>query len=163
MKKLPAEIVAPLLAASTLLIPFHLPAWAIFFSWAATFAMGGPSGDNLKRIWITMPIGAFTAFLIVFGFEQASYHFTGNAFLVAQMVILFVLSVIMMRTSRIQYFNFTPGMFFGFATYFATYYGGFGWMPKNYFICLLATIAMNAVGPAFAWLVAKFSTRHLSH
>jgi len=42
MKKLPVEIVASLLAATTVFTPSHLPPWAIFVSWAGTFAAGGP-------------------------------------------------------------------------------------------------------------------------
>jgi hypothetical protein len=74
MRKPPAEIVASLLAATTVLIsvpPYHLPPWAIFIGWAGTFAMGGPTKENLKRIWLVMPIGSITAFLIVLGFIQA--------------------------------------------------------------------------------------------
>ena len=55
MKKPPAEVVASLLAVTTLLTPYHLPPWAIFVSWAGTFAMGGPSKENLKRIWTVVP------------------------------------------------------------------------------------------------------------
>ena len=46
VKRLPAEVVASLLAATTVFIslpPYHLPPWAIFVSWAGTFAAGGPT------------------------------------------------------------------------------------------------------------------------
>ncbi len=86
MKKLPAEVVASLLAVTTIpiaMLPLHLPPWAIFISWAATFAMGGPTLVNLKRIWATLPVGAFFAFLIVLGFRQAATQFSGNALVLA--------------------------------------------------------------------------------
>lgn len=160
MKKPPAEVIASLLAVTTLLTPAHLPPWAIFITWAGTFAMGGPSRENLKRIWPVMPIGSFTAFLIVLGFNLAAQHFSGNAFLLAQMVILFVLNGSMMLVGRIHGFNFVPGMFFGFATYFATYFGGFGPVPNDPFVCLLAAVVMNAIGPFYAWLTVRFSAPH---
>jgi len=166
MKKLPAEIVASLLAVTTVLmaqLPYQLPVWAIFVSWAGTFAMGGPSAANLKRIWPVMPIGAFTGFLIVLGFTQASHLFTGSAFVIAQMVILFVLNAGMMLLGRLPAFSFIPGMFFGFASFFATMFGGFGFVPHSPFAALCATILMNAVGPAYAWITANFSTHHAHH
>ncbi len=163
MKKLPAEVVASLLAVSTLFIPYHFPPWAIFISWAGTHAMGGPTANNLRRIWITMPIGSFTAFLIVVGFNLASQQFSGGAFLLAQAVILFTLNAGMMSLGRIRGLDFVPGMFFGFATYFATYFGGFGPMPKDPFVCFLAAAAMNAIGPFYAWLRVKVSAPHGEH
>ena len=72
MKKPPAEIVASALAVTTIFIamlPWHLPPWAIFISWAGTFAAGGPTLPIIRKFWITMPIGSVTAFLIVLGFQ----------------------------------------------------------------------------------------------
>jgi hypothetical protein len=163
MKKPSSEVVASLLAASTLLTPFNFPPWAIFITWAGTFAMGGPSRENLRRIWPVMPIGSFTAFLIVLCFNQASLYFTGGAFLLAQAVILFTLNGSMMLLGRIPRLSFIPGMFFGFATYFATYYGGFGPILHDAGACLLAAICMNAIGPVYAWLTVKFGAAHGHH
>ena len=86
MKKPPAEVVASLLAVTTVLmvqLPYHLPVWAIFISWAGTFAMGGPTGANLKRIWPVLPIGSITGFLVVCGFKLASGYLSGNGLLTA--------------------------------------------------------------------------------
>src|SRR6476620_5835597 len=127
--KLPGEITASLLAVTTVLLPWHLPPWAIFISWAAMYAMGGPTPQNMKRIWPTMPIGSIFACLIVLGFHEASKHFDGAAFTVAQMVILFTLNATMMLMARLPGLGFVPGMFFGFASYFATVFGGFGPVP----------------------------------
>jgi hypothetical protein len=161
MKKLPPEIAASLLAVTTVLIalpPYHRPPWAIFITWAATFAMGGPTPRNLRRIWPTLPVGSLFAFLIVLGFRQASGHFTGTSFIVAQMVILFCLNASMMALARfIPMLSFIPGMFFGFASYFATLFGGFGPVPHDPLVALGAVVAMNALGPAYAWLKERFS------
>lgn len=160
MKKLPVEIVASLLAATTIFTPANLPPWAIFISWAGTFAAGGPKPDVLKKIWVTMPIGAVVASLIVAGFNVASQHLSGNAFVVAQCIILFSLNAAMMSLGRIPALGFVPGMFFGFASFFATFFGGFGPSPGNLMAALGATILMNALGPVYALLTARFGAHH---
>src|SRR5437763_6767046 len=89
----PAEIVASLLAATTVIIslpPLNLPPWAIFISWAGTFAAGGPNATVLRRIWPAMPVGSTFAMLIAIAFEQASHHYAGGALVLAQMTILFL-------------------------------------------------------------------------
>ena len=104
MKKLPAEVVASLLAMTTVPIAAHashLPPWAIFISWAATFAMGGPTPENLKKIWPTLPVGSLFAFVIVLCFRQAAEQFSGPALIVAEMVILFTLNATMMSMARV--------------------------------------------------------------
>ncbi len=167
MKKPPAEVVASLLAVTTIFIsmpPWHLPPWAIFISWAGTFAMGGPSTQNLKRIWPAMPVGSIVAFLIVLCFNRASDYFSGGDFTMAQVVILFCLNGSMMFLARIiPSLSFIPGMFFGFASYFATVFGGFGPVPHDPAAALGAVILMNALGPAYAWVNARYSAPHDNH
>jgi hypothetical protein len=163
MRKPPGEIVASLLAGTTVLIslpPYHFPPWAIFIGWAGTFAMGGPTKENLKRIWLVMPIGSIAAFLIVLGFILASKHFSGTSFIIAQIVILFCLNAGMMLLARLPGLGFIPGMFFGFASYFATMFGGFGPVPHNPLAALVAVVPMNALGPFYAWLNARFAAAH---
>lgn len=168
MKKPPVEIVASLLAVTTIFIslpPWNLPPWAIFVSWAGTFAAGGPTPEVLRKIWPVMPIGSLTAFLIVLGFDWASHHFTGGAFLFAQCVILFCLNGAQMLLARIPGLGLTfiPGMFFGFASFFATFYGGFGPSPHNPVAAWVAVVLMNALGPVYAWLTVKLSAPHGHH
>src|SRR5207245_4654864 len=125
----PAEIVASLLAATTVIIslpPLNLPPWAIFISWAGTFAAGGPNANVLRRIWPAMPVGSTFAMLIAIAFEQASDRYAGAALVIVQMTILFVLNTCLMCVARVPLFAFVPGMFFGFASYFGTLFGGFG-------------------------------------
>ncbi len=165
MRKPPAEIVASLLAVTTVIIslpPYNLPPWAIFVSWAGTFAAGGPKPEVLKKIWPVMPIGSITAFLIVLGFDWASHHFSGVPFIVAQCVILFCLNTAQMLLARVPGLGlgFVPGMFFGFASYFATFYGGFGPNPHSPAAALGAVILMNALGPLYAWLNIKLAAPH---
>ena len=165
MRKPPAEVVASLLAVTTIFVsmpPLNLPPWAIFIGWAGTFAAGGPRPDVLKKIWPVMPIGSITAFLIVLGFDWASHRFTGSQFIIAQCVILFCLNAAQMLLARIPRLglSFVPGMFFGFASYFATFYGGFGPTPHDPVAALWAVILMNALGPLYAWLTVKLSAPH---
>jgi hypothetical protein len=51
-------------------------------------------------------------------------------------------------------------MFFGFASYFATFYGGFGPNPHSPAAALGAVILMNALGPLYAWLNVKLAAPH---
>ena len=161
MRKPPSEVVASLLAVTTLFTPHHLPPWAIFIAWAGTFAAGGPKPRILKKIWTVMPIGAIAAYLIVQGFSVAAQNFTGTWLLVAQCVILFSLNGSMMLLGRFPACNFIPGMFFGFASYFATFFGGFGPVPGDSFYALVSVLLMNALGPLYAWLTATLGAhRH---
>lgn len=163
MRKLPTEFVASLLAATTVLIslpPYDLPPWAIFISWAGTFAMGGPTRGNLKRIWTVMPVGSVAAFLIVLGFKATGKHFSGSSLIGVQMTILFFLNAGMMLLGRLPWLSFVPGMFFGFASYFATMFGGFGPVPHDPVAALVAVVPMNALGPVYAWLNARFAAPH---
>jgi hypothetical protein len=163
---LPAEIVASLLAATTVIIslpPLNLPPWAIFISWAGTFAAGGPNANVMRRIWAAMPIGSTFAMLIAIAFEQASHYYSGTALILAQMTILFLLNTCLMCIARLPIFSFIPGMFFGFASYFATLFGGFGPLPHNPYLAWLAVVPMNALGPVYAWLTQKLSRPHKSH
>jgi hypothetical protein len=161
--KPPAEIVASLLAVTTIFIsmpPYNLPPWAIFIGWAGTFAAGGPRPDVMRKIWPVMPIGSVTAFLIVLGFEWSSRHFSGGEFLLAQCVILFCLNTAQMLLGRLPGLGFVPGMFFGFASYFATFYGGFGPAPHSPTTALVAVVLMNGLGPLYAWLNVKLAAPH---
>jgi hypothetical protein len=163
VKKPPEEVIGSLLAVTTIFVslpPLNLPAWGIFISWAGTFAMGGPSKENLKRIWPVMPIGSITACLVVVAFTAASKSFSGYSFIVAEMIILFCLDGAMMLLGRLRGLKFVPGMFFGFASYFATVFGGFGPIPHDPLASLGVAVVANALGPIYAWLTTRLSAPH---
>jgi hypothetical protein len=162
MSKLPAEIVASTLAVTTIFIAmaFHLPPWAIFITWAGTFAAGGPSASVLKKFFPTMVVGGIFACAIVMCFKVASQYFTGTSYIIAECVILFTLNATMMSLGRFPALSFIPGMFFGFASFFATYFGKFGPVPGDPLFALAASVAMNALGPIYAWITANFSAHH---
>lgn len=158
---LPSELSASLLAITTVPIslpPTNLPPWAIFVSWAGTFAAGGPKREVLRKLAPVQPIGSLTAFCIVLSFNAVSHDLSGTAFVFAQMGILGVLNSAQILLGRlVPMFSYVPGMFFGFASYFATYYGGFGLHAQNALSALWAAIAMNALGLVFAWLNVRFT------
>jgi hypothetical protein len=162
---LPSEIVASILAGTTVLIslkPVNFPPWAIFIGWAGTFASGGPTKEVFKKLWPVMILGSTAAMCIVLLFQVAANHFTGWGFTGMQILILVVINGLMMSTARLtKVFAFVPGMFFGFACYFATMFGGFGWSPGSgthaALVAWLAVVPMNFIGTIFAWLNVKFS------
>lgn len=161
---LPTEVAASILAATTVLIslpPLNLPPWAIFIAWAGTFAAGGPTREVLKKIWPAMVLGSTAALLIVLLFDLAAKAFSGWSFTIAQMVIIFVINGLMIATARVtSLFSFVPGMFFGFASFFATDFGGFGPVAHNAWWAWVAVVLMNALGPIFAWLNVKLQKPH---
>jgi hypothetical protein len=161
LRRLPTELLASLLAATTVLValpPYRLPPWAIFIGWAGTFAAGGPKPEILRKIYAAMPVGSTYALLVVLALDEASHHVTGVAFTGAQMVIIFVLNSCLMYTGRIPGLSFIPGMFFGFASFFATFFGGFGPAPHNPYAAWIGSVSMTALGPVYAWLTARFGT-----
>ncbi|NGO74521.1 DUF1097 domain-containing protein [Streptomyces sp. YC504] len=161
-ERIPHEIVASVLAATTAFIggnALHLPPWAIFIAWAGTFLLGGPNLANAKRLWCAMPMGSTFALIIVlletnagtaFGESQLARNFF------AALCIL-VVNTTLMYTGRLPLFSLIPGMFFGFASFFATFFGGFGYDAGNAWSAWVCVIAMNALGPVFAWLSIRLA------
>ncbi len=157
---LPREVSASLLAILTVpmsLPPTRLPPWAVFVSWAGTFAAGGPKPETLRKLAPVQPLGSVTAFITVLLFGVAGDYFSpGAPMVIAEIVIIFVMNGAMIFTARvIPLFSFIPGMFFGFASYFATYFGGWGLVKGDPFHALWAVILMNAIGLMFAYVNVK--------
>ncbi|MYW64976.1 DUF1097 domain-containing protein [Streptomyces sp. SID8379] len=161
-ERLPHEIVASVLAGLTAFIggnALHLPPWAIFISWAGTFLLGGPNLTNAKRLWLAMPAGSTFALVIVVIENHAGTAFgegqwARNAF---QALVILVVNSALMYAGRLKALSLVPGMFFGFASYFATYFGGFGHDAGNIWSAWISVVAMNALGPVFAYLSTKLT------
>jgi len=164
MKKsrIPAEISASILAATTAFIGggwMHLPVWAIFISWAGTHLAGGPRLSIMKRLWLALPAGSTFA-LIVILLDQKFGTILGEGYWATAgvlAVIIFLVNTALTYTGRTKLFSLIPGMFLGFASMFATAFGGFGPAPQNMFVCWIATIAMNFLGPVFSWIRVRVS------
>jgi hypothetical protein len=160
--RVPHEIVASVLAGLTAFIggtALNLPPWAIFISWAGTFLLGGPSLANAKRLWFAMPAGSTFAMLIVIADQHIGTAFGHSRVAQDAMLALIILVVnsALMYTGRIRYFALIPGMFFGFASYFATFFGGFGFAGGNVLAAWVSVVAMNFLGPVFAYLSTKLA------
>lgn len=157
LSRVPHEIVASILAATTAFVggnALHLPPWAIFISWAGTYLAGGPRLSVMKRLWATMPVGSTYALIIVLA-DTKWGTVLGSSTLAKDTVLAIIILVVntaLMYTGRIKLFSLIPGMFFGFASFFATYFGGFGWDASNPWVAWIAVIAMNALGPIYAWI-----------
>jgi hypothetical protein len=157
LSKLPHEVVASILAATTAFVggnALHMPPWAIFIAWAGTYLAGGPHRVVMKRLWATMPVGATYALVIVlldreFGDLLGTSTLARDAMLA---LVILTVNTALMYTGRIAFFSLIPGMFFGFAAFFATYFGGFGWDSTNPWVAWVCVIAMLVLGPVYAWL-----------
>lgn len=158
--RIPSEIVASVLAATTVLLslpPTNFPPWAVFVSWAGTFAAGGPKKEVFKKIYPAMPVGSTYALIIVLFFGWTAKWFPGHWEILGQMLIIFVFNSLLMYTGRTKLFQFVPGMFFGFSSFFATDFGGWGPVAHNPWAAWIAVMIMNAIGPLYAWLNIKLS------
>ncbi|NQX24003.1 DUF1097 domain-containing protein [Curtobacterium sp. VKM Ac-2852] len=162
-ERIPHEIVASVLAGATAFIggnALHLPTWAIFISWAGMFLLGGkPTLRNATRLWAAMPIGSAFALVIVlldqrfgtlFGEGQAAQN-------TVLALLILVVNCALMYTGRTKLFGLVPGMFLGFASFFATCFGGFGFDPGNAWAAWVSVVLMNALGPVFAYLSRRLT------
>lgn len=160
--RIPHEFVASFLAGVTAFIggtALNLPPWAIFLSWAGTFLLGGPSWVNARRLWFTMPLGSAFALLIVLIDGQIG-TVLGTGRVATDLVlalIIFVVNSALMFTGRLAPFSLIPGMFLGFASFFATYFGGFGFESGNPWAAWISVVAMNFLGPIFAYLSVRLA------
>jgi hypothetical protein len=161
-ERIPHEIVASILAALTAFIggtALHLPPWAIFISWAGTFLMGGPSLSNARRLWLAMPAGSAFALVIVLVEQHAGTALGDGQFArnLMQALVILVVNSALMYAGRLKALALIPGMFFGFASYFATFFGGFGFDAGNAWAAWVSVVAMNALGPVFAYLSMRLT------
>ncbi|MFI6610145.1 DUF1097 domain-containing protein [Streptomyces poriferorum] len=161
-ERIPHELTASVLAATTAFVggtALNLPPWAIFISWAGLHLMGGPSLANATRLWRAMPVGSAFALAIVVCEQHLAPHvsearWAQNALLGA---VILVLNTALMYSGRLRATSLVPGMFLGFASYFATYFGGFGYEPGNVWAAWLSVVAMNALGPVYAYLAHRLT------
>ena len=160
--RLPNEIVSSILAATTAFIggnALNLPVWAIFIGWAATFLAGGPHRATFLKLWPTMAAGSTFALVIVLldsALKPASGQLAQDAVLA---VIILVVNTALMYAGRTRALALIPGMFLGFASYFATMFGGFGFAPQNPWAAWVSVLVMNALGPIFALVAHTVAAR----
>lgn len=156
-RRIPSEVVASILAATTAFVgggALNLPPWAIFIGWAGTYLAGGPHLPVMKRLWAAMPVGSTLALIVVLLDQQVGDTF-GTSKLAQDAVLavlILVVNAALMYIGRVKAFSLVPAMFLGFASFIATYFGGFGWDPTSPWAAWIAVITMNALGPVYAWL-----------
>lgn len=161
-ERIPHEIAASIMAATTAFVggtTLDLPPWAIFISWAGLHLMGRPSLANAKRLWAAMPVGSTFAAAIVLvdqhlGPHAGSSRIAQDALLA---VIILVLNSALMYTGRLRLTSLVPGMFLGFASFFATFFGGFGYHAGSVWAAWVSVVAMNALGPVYAYLANRLT------
>jgi hypothetical protein len=162
--RIPNEIISSVLAATTAFIggnALNLPVWAIFIGWAATYLAGGPSRATFARLYPAMAVGSTFALVIVlidgrFGTAFGAGTLAGDAVLA---LAILVVNTALMYSGRARALALVPGMFLGFASYFATMFGGFGFAAHNPFAAWVSVLAMNALGPLFALLAHAVAAR----
>lgn len=162
--RIPNEIFSSVLAATTAFIggnAFNLPVWGIFIGWAATYLVGGPTRATFVKLCPAMAAGSTFALLIVLldgrlGTVFGAGQLAGDAVLA---LTILVVNTVLMYAGRTRVLALVPGMFLGFASYFATMFGGFGLIPHNPFASWVSVLAMNALGPLFALLAHTVAAR----
>lgn len=162
--RIPNEIVSSVLAATTAFIggnALNLPVWGIFIGWAATYLVGGPTRATFVRLYPAMAAGSTFALLIVlldgwFGSALGAGRVAEDAVLA---LAILVVNTALMYSGRARVLALVPGMFLGFASYFATVFGGFGFAAHNPFAGWLSVLVMNALGPLFALLAHAVAAR----
>ena len=152
--RMPIEISATLLAASTIFIggaSLNLPTWGIFLGWAAVSLSGGPSRSSLFALGRTLPVGAVFALGTRWlqGFLAAAAGPAVPAWAPGLAAIL-VMNPVMLLLGRIRALSLVPGMFIGFSTVLATHFGNFGPAPGSIVAAFLCGLGMNLLGLGFA-------------
>nr|WP_274523046.1 DUF1097 domain-containing protein [Saccharothrix sp. ALI-22-I] len=134
--------------------PLALPTWAIFIAWAGTFLLGGPSRANAVKMITATTTGAVYGVVATLLNQATGTMFGEGAFArtLALGVVIFVANGTLLATGRIPFFACIPGMFFGFASLFATYFDGFGFAPGDLAGAFVSAAAMCALSPLCAFL-----------
>ncbi len=158
--RLPHEVSASIVAGATVLLtvsPLDMPTWAIFITWAGTFLLGGPTKANAVKLITATTAGAGfgVAAVLLNRATGTMFGSTTPARTAAMALLIFVINGTLLATGRIRAFSLIPGMFFGFASLFGTYFGGFGFHTGNLAAAFVSSAAMSALGPLCAFLGLK--------
>ncbi|RVX39021.1 uncharacterized protein DUF1097 [Nonomuraea polychroma] len=155
--RLPHEVSASIVAFATVFLamsPLNMPTWAIFITWAGTFLLGGPTKANAVKLITATTAGAGFGVVAILLNRATGTMFGSGSFgqTVALGLVIFVVNGTLLAAGRLQALSLIPGMFFGFASLFATYFGGFGFAAGNLAAAFVSSAAMSALGPLCAFL-----------
>jgi hypothetical protein len=145
--------------------PFALmfPPWAVFITWAGYFAAGGGGKGEAIPVWKKM-YGSI-AWGVFWGFAGAWLmdYFNpmlpnlGMILLVDGIIIFLVNQPILWGTRWWGPIKYTPAIFYGFAIFFSTYFGGFGFIPGNIYAAAITAYVAAALGPFFGYLQVRMA------
>jgi len=160
--KIPIEFTVAYLAALSLILGieyFKLPVWAVFVTWAGYFVLGADK-KAFETIYKAVPLGGLFGLIAVIGFDYLIKAMPFVHWVVPCMIVEFIDVLILMFI--ITKFGFVGGaVFWAFASYFGTYYGGFYFKSGNLFgdafLALISEMIANFLGPVFGYLSIKLS------
>ena len=146
------------------------PPWAVFITWAGYFAAGGGGKGQALPTFKKMYIA------ILWGDIWGLAGGLGLVFVVGKMglslplsllldgiVIFLVNQPILWGTRWWGPIKYTPAIFYGFATFFSTYFSGFGFYPgpldqyTTIFSAFITAYIANALGPIAGYLQVRFA------
>lgn len=151
---LPPELAATLLALSALLLGviFHVPAFGIFFGWAAASLSFGIPRARISVLMLCLSIGG-TFGAATLAAQAALIPALGTSVpeWVSSLLTLAIANPLMIALGRHPRFSSVPGMFIGFSTLLAVHLGGFAPVPGSIPVSLLVVIATTLTGTTFVW------------
>jgi len=172
-ERIPTALTGGFLAALTVLfsipgvlkMPYelNLGAWAVFITWAGYFAAGGGGpGKSLpvfKKMYFPIFWGSFWGLIAGLSFNEFNPHLSGTAqtLLVDGIVIFLVNQPILWGSKYWGPLKYTPANFYGFATFFATYFGAFGFEPGQIYVAWISGLLCNFLGPIWGYLQVYLS------
>lgn len=157
---LPPEIAATILALSAVALGalFSVPAFGIFFGWAAaSLTVGIPRAPRrvLARCLVVGSLfGAGTlaaqaALTPMLGDDVPTW--------VLSLAVLAIANPLMIALGRIPAVGSVPGMFIGFSTILAVHLGGLAPVADSIVVSFLSSIATNLIGVTFVWIYARLT------
>jgi len=170
---IPTAITGAFLAGLTVLMvisnvlpkPYALmfPPWAVFITWAGYFAAGGGGkGQGMpvfRKMYVSILWGDIWGFAGAFAmnYVNPAVHSLALMLFLDGLIIFLVNQPILWGTRYWGPIKYTPAIFYGFATFFSTYYGGFGFLPGNIYAAFISAYLANALGPIFGYLQVRMA------
>jgi hypothetical protein len=138
------------------------PPWAVFITWAGYFAAGGGGkGQGLpvfKKMYVAILWGVIWGFV---GAYAMTYWVTGlnltTTVFLDGVIIFAVNQPILWGTRFWKPIAYTPAIFYGFAIFFSTYFGGFGIEPGNIYSAFITAYLCALLGPLAGYLQVRFA------
>jgi len=139
------------------------PPWGVFITWAGYFAAGGGGkGHGLpvfKKMYVAILWGDIWGFAGAYLMNIVNPHAANLPSMIFfdGVIIFLVNQPILWGTRYWGPIKYTPAIFYGFATFFSTYFGGFGFIPGNIYAAFISSFLVNAVGPVFGYLQVRLA------